>query len=41
MYAPPLNVDIVALIGQEHDLSSNNLQIVVDTSDVPISKQLK
>jgi hypothetical protein len=41
IYASPLNVDVIALICQQHRLRCDDLEIVVDPALVPISKELK
>src|SRR5260221_13795545 len=41
VHAPPLDVDIVALVRQENRLRGDDLQVVVDTSLVSIRKELQ
>jgi hypothetical protein len=41
VHASPLNVDVIALICQQHGLRRDDLQIVVDAALVPIGKELK
>ena len=41
IHASPLNVDVIALICQQHRLRRDDLQIVVDAALVPIGKELQ
>jgi hypothetical protein len=40
LHPSPLDVDIIALIGQKYGLCANNLDIVIDTALVPAGEQL-
>ena len=41
IHSPPLNIDVIALICQQHRLRSNHLEIVVNPADISIRKQLQ
>jgi hypothetical protein len=41
IHATPPNIDVIALICQQHRLRRDDLEIVVDAPFVPASKELK
>jgi hypothetical protein len=41
IHSTPLNIDVIALICQQHRLRRDDLEIVVDAALVPIGKELK